>query len=165
MSDFHNKRVSEIINKILYVTIASVSEDGKPWNSPVYSAFDKDLNFYWFSDKNSQHSTNLRNSSEAFLAIYDSTVPESTGEGVYIQARVRELTKESEVLAALKALDARVGKDKERDIKEYSGKAVLRGYQATPLKIWVNDDEKDENGNYVRDIRVEISLEDLKKFF
>ncbi len=60
MSEHHNKRAAEIIKDIKYITIASVSDDGQPWNTPVYSAFDKDLNFYWFSDKNSQHSQNVR---------------------------------------------------------------------------------------------------------
>ena len=112
MSDTHTKSASEIINQILYITIASVTADGKPWNTPVYSGFDKDLNFYWFSDKNSQHSTNLRENNNAFLVIYDSTVPESTGEGVYIQAEVQELTEEGEALDALKVMDSRVGKTK-----------------------------------------------------
>lgn len=163
MSDFHNQRASEIINQILYITIASVSKDGQPWNTPVYSAFDKDLNFYWFSDKNSQHSNNIRDTKNVFLVIYDSTAPEGTGEGVYIQAEVQELSKEVEILGALKVLDARVGKTKERDFTDYSGDAVLRGYKATPKRVWMNDDDKDEQGNYARDIRVEVPLDKLKE--
>jgi uncharacterized protein YhbP (UPF0306 family) len=54
-----NKRAKEIIELILYITIATVSKDGTPWNSPVYSAFDEDYNFYWASDQNGQHSKNI----------------------------------------------------------------------------------------------------------
>lgn len=162
MSDHHNKRAAEIIKEIKYITIASVSLEGQPWNTPVYSAFDKDLNFYWFSDKNSQHSQNVRNNNKVLLVIYNSTVPEGTGEGVYIKARVSELNTPEEILAAKGILDERVGKEKERNAENYMGDAVLRGYKATTLQVWMNDDDKDEKGNYIRDIRAEVSLEALK---
>jgi uncharacterized protein YhbP (UPF0306 family) len=164
MADYHNKRAAEIIKEILYITIASVSAEGQPWNSPVYSAFDKDLNYYWFSDKNSLHSQNVRSNSKVLLVIYNSTVPEGTGEGVYIKAVVSELNEPESILAAKAVLDKRVGKEKERDATDYGGDAVLRGYKATPLQVWMNDDEKDSSGNYVRDIRVEVLINDLKGY-
>jgi uncharacterized protein YhbP (UPF0306 family) len=162
MSDHHNKRAAEIIKEILYITIASVSADGQPWNTPVYSAFDKDLNFYWFSDKNSQHSRNVRGNNKVLLVIYNSTVPEGTGEGVYVKATVSELNTSEEILAAKAVLDERVGKEKERNADNYMGDAVLRGYKATAVQVWMNDDDKDEDGNYIRDIRVEVPLDTLK---
>jgi nitroimidazol reductase NimA-like FMN-containing flavoprotein (pyridoxamine 5'-phosphate oxidase superfamily) len=162
MSDYHIKRAVEIIKNIKYVTIATASKDLQPWNSPVYSAFDHDLNFYWFSDKNSQHSTNIRDNKEVFLVIYDSTAPEGTGEGVYLQARAVELEDETETMSALQVMDDRVGKNKDRNYQDYSGEAVLRGYKATPYKIWMNGDELDENNQYVRDIRIEIPIQALQ---
>jgi general stress protein 26 len=135
LSDHHNKRAAEIIKEILYITIASVSSDGQPWNTPVYSAFDKDLNFYWFSDKNSQHSQNVRSNNKVLLVIYDSTVPEGTGEGVYVKAIVSELNTPEEILAAKAVLDERVGKEKERNAENYMYDAVLRGYKATALQV------------------------------
>jgi nitroimidazol reductase NimA-like FMN-containing flavoprotein (pyridoxamine 5'-phosphate oxidase superfamily) len=163
MADKHNRRAAEIISRILYITIASVSGDGRPWNTPVYSAFDKDLNFYWASDKHSQHSQNIRAAGNVFLVVYDSTVPEGTGEGVYFQATAQELNKKDEVLAALQALDSRVGKAQRRDFANYSGDAVLRVYQATPQQVWMNDADEDASGNYIRDARVEVPIEVLKK--
>jgi len=38
------------------------------------------------SDKNGQHSKNIAENNRVFIVIYDSTVPEGDGEGVYIQA-------------------------------------------------------------------------------
>ena len=157
------QRTSEIIKKILYITIASVTEDGKPWNTPVYSACDSDLNFYWASDKNSHHSQNIRTTKNVFLVIYDSTVPEGTGEGVYCQAVASELNNQDEAMAALKILDGRVGKTKVRDFADYSGDACLRVYKATPKLVWMNGDEKDDNGDYVRDIRIAVSMSELKR--
>ncbi len=162
MSEHHNKRAAEIIKEILYITIASVSEDGQPWNTPVYSAFDKDLNFYWFSDKHSQHSQNVRSNNKVLLVIYKSTVREVTVEGVYIKSRVSELNAPEEILIAKAVLDERVGKEKERNANNYMGDAVLRGYKATAVQVWMNDDDKDDNGNYVRDIRIEVPIDKLR---
>lgn len=161
MSNFHSKKATEIIRKILYITIATTSKGGQPWNGPVYSAFDKDLHFYWSSDKDSQHSKNIRENKNVFLVIYDSTVPEGTGEGVYIQAEAHELAEKSEITVARRITQTRKGQESELTEKEYekfTGDALRRVYKAIPRKIWVNDVETDENGKYIRDIRVEVSL-------
>lgn len=163
MNDILAKRAAEIINNILYITIATVSKDGQPWNSPVYSAFDRDLNFYWFSDKDSQHSKNIRENKDVFIVIYDSTAREGTGGGVYISAEAYEIDNKDGTLEALEIMDSRIGKKKEREYEKFSGIAVLRVYKVIPQKVWVNDDEKDENGKYIRDIRVEVSLDALKR--
>ena len=49
-------KAAKVIKSILYINIASITPNGKPWNSPVYCAFDKNLNYYWFSWKENQHS-------------------------------------------------------------------------------------------------------------
>src|SRR3989344_8252959 len=158
-------RAKEIIEKILYINIATVDDNGQPWNTPVYSAFDKGLNFYWFSDKSAQHSRNIRNNRKIFLVIYDSTVHEGTGEGVYIQAEANELDDEDQAMNALKVMDERVGKTKLRKFDKFSGDAPLRIYKAVPKKIWMNADDEDEKGNYIKDIRNEISLPGFKELF
>jgi uncharacterized protein YhbP (UPF0306 family) len=91
MSGIHNQKAAEIIKKIPYITLATSSKDNQPWNSPLWSAFDKDLNFYWASDYKSVHSTNIRNNSKVFCVIYDSTMAEGTGEGVYFSGNVYEI--------------------------------------------------------------------------
>ncbi len=165
MSDFHNKRAAEIINNIFYITIASVSNDGQPWNSPVYSGFDQNLNFYWSSDKNGQHSKNVRDNGRIFLVIYDSTAPESTGEGVYIQAEAEELKRNDEIQEARRVTQIRKGQLDElsdKDYEKFTGTAVRRVYKAIPKRIWMNDVEIDRNHKYIRDTRVEVPLDKLK---
>lgn len=127
-----------------------------PWNSPVYSAFDQNYNFYWASDQNGQHSKNIKENPDVFLVIYDSTAAEGTGEGVYVKAKAYELTDEEEILHALEVLDKRVGKTKERDAKAFLEDYPRRVYKAVPEKFWMNSDG-DVNGNYI-DIRVEVEL-------
>ncbi len=147
-----------IIERILYITIATVSKDGQPWNSPVYSAFDENYNFYWASDQNGQHSKNIAENNKVFLVIYDSTAPEGTGEGVYVQAKAYVLTGEDEIRNALKHLDGRVGKQKDpaTRVLEFQGDSPRRVYKAVPEKFWMNDDG-DVNGNFI-DIRTEVDL-------
>lgn len=151
----------KIIEKILYITVATVSKDGQPWNSPVYSAFDENYNFFWTSDQNGQHSKNIKENNKIFLVIYDSTAPEGTGEGVYIQAKAYQLDDEKEITHALKYLDGRVNKQKDPAIRVagFQGDMPRRVYKAVPEKVWVNDDGE-INGNYV-DVRIEVDL--LKK--
>jgi len=150
------EKAKDILQKILYITIATSTKDGKPWNSPVYSAFDEDYNFYWASDYNGQHSKNIKENPNIFLVIYDSTASEGTGEGVYVQAKAYELSDENEILHALEVLDKRVGKTKERNAKVFLGDYPRRVYKAVPEIFWMNGDG-DVNGNYI-DIRMEVKL-------
>jgi len=158
MIDPNFEKARKIIEKILYITIATVSKDGRPWNSPVYSAFDKNYNFFWASWKENQHSKNIRENNQIFIVIYDSTVAEGTGEGVYIQAKGYELGDEKEIKHALIYLDGRVNKKKDPKtrIAQFQGDKPRRIYKAVPEKVWING-EGDINGNYV-DKRVEINL-------
>ncbi len=148
-------RAKSIIEKILYITIATASKDGQPWNSPVYSAYDKDYNFFWVSNQNGQHSKNIKENNSAFLVIYDSTVSEGTGKGVYIKARAYELHDEKEIDHALSYLDGRVGM-KPHSAQQFLGNMPRRVYKAVPEKVWINDDGE-VDGNYI-DVRIEVDL-------
>ena len=125
-----------IIEKILYITIASVTPDGKPWNSPVYSAYDEKYNFYWISWTKNQHSKNINHNPNVFLSIYDSTVPEGTGEGVYVQGKAYELTDRTEIEFADELINKRVG-DKGRNADLFLNKSPRRMYKVVPEKFWV----------------------------
>lgn len=91
------KRAKEIIEAVIYINIASVTESGMPWNMPVYATYDEDYNFFWLSWRESQHSKNIRANPDVFITIYDSTQQEGTGEGVYIKARAEEVNDPGEI--------------------------------------------------------------------
>ena len=157
MSEYHTKRAQEIVQRIIYATIATASVQGKPWNSPVRHCFDEDMNIYWFSDKEGQHSKNVRENEQVFIVIYDSTVPEGQGEGLYFEATAEELNDSEQIR---KARRIKKGEDKDAP-DDFMGDAIRRVYKATPIHAWVNDaDEKD--GIFLRDFRVEVPLSDLK---
>jgi hypothetical protein len=87
--------------------------------------------------------------------IYDSTVPEGDGEGVYIEAKAVELTDPEEILSVRKI---KKGEDYEGKPNDFLGDAIRRVYKAVPQRIWMNDAEV-KDGVFIRDYRVDISLD------
>jgi len=156
------KNAIKIINKIEYMNIASITPDGLPWNTPVYAAFDKKLNFYSLSWKKNQHSVNINNNPNVFITIYDSTVPAGTGVGIYFSGKTKELSDPKEIIVGLIYIYKR-SKHKMRAIREFLKSFPRRVYRFTPEKAWINGDS-DINGNVI-DIRTEIDLKKLKKCF
>ncbi|MEK7076767.1 MAG: pyridoxamine 5'-phosphate oxidase family protein [Patescibacteria group bacterium] len=148
-------RAKEIISKILYITVATVSDRDEPWNAPVFAAYDRDYNFYWGTYRNSQKSKNIRANPTAFLVIYDSTAPAGTGEGVYIKATALELEDLKEIKLAYDLLCVRHTAPFWK-WEAVQSNAPIRLYKAVPEKVWMNSGEK-KDGHYV-DTRVEIKL-------
>jgi uncharacterized protein YhbP (UPF0306 family) len=150
-----SERAREIFEQIKHVTVATVSDDCQPWNTAVFTAFDKNGNIYWGSHVNSQHSKNIRANGKVFLLIYNSTTPAGTGLGLYIKATCTELNDTKEVRFAHSLLQAR------RIIPYWSleavqGKTPVRLYKATPEQVWTNG-EGQVDGYYI-DTRVEENV-------
>lgn len=162
MSEQDEHRAKKIVQRILYVTIATASAEGQPSNSPVYSAYDDQGNFYWASSPKAQHSRNIEGNGKVFLVIYDSTVPEGTGEGVYVEATAAELSNPGEIAEALRHIALRAGKQFGPETDRLLEKRLQCVYRATPQRVWINGFESDEEGSYVRDIRIELPVACLK---
>ncbi|OGE80018.1 MAG: hypothetical protein A2660_02905 [Candidatus Doudnabacteria bacterium RIFCSPHIGHO2_01_FULL_45_18] len=154
MEDY-SVQAKEIINKILYITIATVSPNGEPWNTPVYSSFDEEYNFFWVSDQYSQHSKNIASNKNVFLAIYDSTAKEGTGRGVYIQAEASMIIDKQEIERILKYQYGRKNKPT-RPVTDFIQESPRRVYKAVPKQVWINTADK-INGHHV-DKRIEVKL-------
>jgi general stress protein 26 len=150
-----SQRAKEIISDILYITIATTTKDGQPWNTPVYSSFDDKYNFFWASWVETQHSKNIGENNNVFLVIYDSTVQEGKGEGVYIKAKAYELTDSTEIEHATKIHYARKNATP-RKVEEFLGNSPRRMYKAVPEKVWMNSNAELE-GKPI-DLRTEITL-------
>lgn len=149
------QRARAIIEKVTYAAVATVSENGQPWNAPVFVAYDTDYNFYWGTYRQSQKSKNIRANKDVFLVLYDSTAAPGTGEGVYIKATAQELNDPREIERAHKLLwDRHIVPYWKLD--QVLGDAPIRVYKAAPQKIWMNGEGQD-NGNYI-DTRIEVKL-------
>lgn len=146
------EKAKKILNNICYATLATVSADGQPWNSPVYCAYDESYNIYWGSHIDSQHTKNIRSNGKAFIVVYDSTIEPGLGEGVYIQAECIELTDEAEIAVAHKLIQDRRPSPYWK-LEEVQPDKPVHLFKAIPQKIWMNG-EGQKNGQYI-DIRVE----------
>ncbi len=153
------ERAGLIIDTIEYLTIATVCPDGTPWNSPVYTVYDSDLNFYWKSWVENQHSQNVAHNGDVFLVLYDSRSPAGTGEGVYIQAKACVVEEEEERHKAHLLLKRRAGSSFS-SYDTFVEANVRRVYKAVPQKIWMNDGSS-KHGDYI-DVRHELDIKELK---
>ena len=140
----------QIIDDGLYMVVATSDGSGQPWASPVYYAPSDYRDFFWISQPDAQHSTNLRERREVGIVIFDSTVPPGTGQGVYVLGVARELpaheTADGVEIYSKRSVGHGTG---ELTVEDVSPPARHRLYQATAEAIYVLDDH---------DHRVEVSL-------
>jgi len=137
-----------ILKRIEYATIATVDEQGRPWNAPVYFACDEHYNIYWGSHKDSQHAQNIRANGQVFLSIYNSTVTPGTGDGVYIQAHCIELSEPADITSAHLAIQNRRSPVPYWKLHQFQGDAPIKLYRVTPERIWLNGDSSID-GTYI----------------
>ena len=94
-----------LVDHSLYMVIGTSDGAGRPWVSPVFAP-DSYRDFIWVSRPDARHSRNLVARPELSIAIFDSSVPISTGRGVYIAGSGRELVAD-ERRAALEVFSRR----------------------------------------------------------
>jgi hypothetical protein len=152
------ERVRELLKTVRHVAIATVNADGSPHNSPVFAGTDDQLNVYWLSCHDNQHSQNIDRDGQAFLVFFDST---GDGGGLYIQANARKLEGD-ELADGLRVLNnARERHDRYQPDVDFIDSSDQCLYRATPEKMWVNLAERDDADRIIRDYRHEIFLADL----
>jgi len=133
-------KAKEEIKNRLYLTLATVDNNSSPWNAPVYSAFDQKYNFYWMSSLTSQHSKNIRYNSKTFAVIYNSTVPEGTGFGVYLRGNSYELNSRdiNDITYGIAVMAARIHRSDLPPANDYLFPFPRRVYKFIPHQAWVN---------------------------
>jgi nitroimidazol reductase NimA-like FMN-containing flavoprotein (pyridoxamine 5'-phosphate oxidase superfamily) len=81
----------EIVDRNLYLVLATADPSGQPWASPVYFAHSGYREYFWISDPEAVHSRNLLERRNVGIVIFDSTTPVNTGRGVYMSGVAHEL--------------------------------------------------------------------------
>jgi hypothetical protein len=121
-----------IIDANLYMVLGTADEGGHPWVSPVYYAPVGYREFLWVSRPQTLHSRNLVARPQISIVIFDSSVPISTGQGVYMAATAEEVTGHARV-AAIDVFSRRtVGHGgREWTLEDVEPPAEFRLYRAT----------------------------------
>jgi Pyridoxamine 5'-phosphate oxidase len=132
-----------IVDANLYMVLGTADSEGRPWVSPVYFAHADYREFFWVSSPEATHSRNLRARRELSIVIFDSTVPISTGQGVYMSAVGEQLgADESEALGVFSARVLAHGGGKFGP-EAVQAPARLRLYRASAVEHYVLDELED----------------------
>jgi len=81
-----------IVDANLYMVLATADADGRPWASPVYFASEDYTELFWVSSPEVTHSRNIAARPELGIVIFDSQMPISTGQAVYVSAVAEQLS-------------------------------------------------------------------------
>jgi nitroimidazol reductase NimA-like FMN-containing flavoprotein (pyridoxamine 5'-phosphate oxidase superfamily) len=82
----------DIIDANQYMVLATADAEGRPWASPVWFAVEDYTEFFWVSSPKVTHSRNLAVRAELSFVVFDSQVPISTGQAVYVSAVAEQLS-------------------------------------------------------------------------
>ncbi|MEX2197084.1 MAG: pyridoxamine 5'-phosphate oxidase family protein [Thermoleophilaceae bacterium] len=84
-----------IVERNMYMTLATADGDGRPWASPVWYAPAIDTEFLWVSEPEARHSRNIAVRREVAIVIFDSTVPIGAAAALYLEAVAEQLSGEA----------------------------------------------------------------------
>ena len=107
-----------VIDSNQFMTIGTADDEGVPWVSPVWYTPEEYREFFWVSDPEARHSSNIAVRPRVAIVIFDSHEP-GGWKAVYFSATASELT----------------GADVERGIELYNRRSVDWG-----LREWTADD-------------------------
>jgi hypothetical protein len=146
-----------IIANNLYCTLSTCSVDGFPWVSPVFFAYDDSLNIYWSSAVASKHSQNIYiNHGRVVIAIYDSSIPEGSPEGLYFDGTASELNQDY-TEKAFQLLASRARKPLLRTAADYLNDSPRRIYEFQLQQAWVTGNRLPV-GNQLVDTKILIDI-------
>jgi len=143
-----------IVDKNLYIAVATADQTGQPWASPVFYAHVGYRDFFWVSEPDATHSRNLRERREVGGVIFDSKAKlNNNDQGVYILGVARELpaheTTEGIQIYSQRSVELGGNQWTVEDVRDPSGHRL---YQATAEALYVLDED---------DHRIEVPLSDL----
>ena len=127
-----------VIDASLYLTLATADDAGRPWATPVYFAHEGYTEFLWVSSPQARHSLNIAARPELAVAIFDSTQPIGTGQGVYLTAHAEEVADPERGMAVFSRRSLSHGGSR-WGAERVQGAAHLRLYRAVASQHFVLD--------------------------
>jgi hypothetical protein len=135
-------------------SLATVCEDGQPWNVCLNLSWDHGLGIIWKSRADTLHSGNIRRDSRVAICIFSSVAGEGDF-GLYIIAEAREVTDPDE-LRALLHLRYTARSQPAPDVTAFLGASPDRIYLARPQEAYLSDD---------RHTKLRLNLEVVRQAF
>lgn len=146
------EKAKNILETIRYATVSSVDNNGIPWAAPVWYVIDNEENLYWWSPIDSQHSRNIVHNSNIYITIFNSTVAEGDGLGLYLRAEAGVVV-DNELDVAIEHYNSSTRIFK-LDRENCTGNAPTRMYKAIVSQQWINE-SIEQDGFYI-DKRIEL---------
>ena len=141
-----NEKVAKILASNRYLTLATSGWSGKSWASPLAYTIEPDFSLLFYSARNSIHSTNISKRSRVAGAIFDSTEPSDTVDGLQFLGRAAEFSGNSaELSAAMDRYfrqsfpDAAVRAKWVRPVSDFEGRAPQRFYRIELADLFTID--------------------------
>lgn len=156
-------KARNIISENLYLTLGTVSRDMLSWVTPLFYAHNG-TNFYWYSRKDADHSTNITKNKSVSAVIYDSGKVGAEVQALYIKGEAFEISNNGDLDNAMKlyvtkafANDNVASDDFLRRPEDFLAASPLRFYQLTSHKLWILGESKAWNNKWL-DYREEVDL-------
>lgn len=127
-----------------YMTLATARDD-EPWASAVAYAWNADLEFVWFSATTAVHSENAAVNPKAVAAIFNSTEPSDTVNGVQTRGSI-DIVDGPDLQSVMdhyfaQSFPDRASREKwQRPRESFLGDQPLRFYRLTADELWVLDE-------------------------
>lgn len=142
--------VLDILDEIMYATIATADKDGNPWAAPQFIVYNHDAKeLYWCASRDSQHAQNILNNGRAFIVVYDSSVGPGKGKGVYFQTSAQIVNDQDDVAMIMERLVKRhqgVPYWTLNDVQDPA--SPVKVFKAVIEKAWTNDG-REQDGRFV----------------
>jgi nitroimidazol reductase NimA-like FMN-containing flavoprotein (pyridoxamine 5'-phosphate oxidase superfamily) len=121
-----------------YMTLGTADEHGRPWTSPVWFAAPSPAELLWVSAPETRHSRNIASRPAISIVVFDSTVPEGTGQAVYMEATAAEVA-DAELGGAIEMFSTAslVGGAEAWSLADVRAPARHRLYRARVSQHWV----------------------------
>ncbi|RYX78723.1 pyridoxamine 5'-phosphate oxidase family protein [bacterium] len=88
-----NNSIEKLLARSKYMTLATVSKDGKPWNVPITFVYADGL-LYWRSHVESTHSVNIEFNAAVSISIFDVNPVDDVQErqALYVQSNASKVS-------------------------------------------------------------------------
>ena len=162
MYDSNLSKAIETIKNIKYINIATVDNHKRPLNTPLFTAYDKRMNFYWLSLEKAEHSQNIQDNPHVFGTIYNSTADSNEAFGVYLEGTVQKITNPIKILHGARLVYDRVQIHK-KPLHLFFKNYPKKVYMFRVNRIWINTTRRIHGHNV--DHRIEYPIIEFKNFF